>query len=85
MMLRPNTLLCTGMVFIAMGAGCSNMTMLRTRELRQVQYHVDSLRTHCEDALSKYVDLGRRLGSPVSKSQRLGGGGPLWPGARFVD
>ena len=27
------------------GTGCSNMTMLRTRELRAVQSHVDSLRT----------------------------------------
>jgi TolA-binding protein len=44
--MSPHLLKCfvIGALFIA-GSGCSNMTMLRTRELRAVQSSVDSLRT----------------------------------------
>ncbi|MBN1577465.1 MAG: outer membrane protein assembly factor BamD [Chitinispirillaceae bacterium] len=45
MMLRHYGILSVGAALIVSGAGCSNITMLRTQELRAVQQHVDSLRT----------------------------------------
>jgi tol-pal system protein YbgF len=44
-MIRLNVMIGLCSAALLFGTGCSNMTMLRTRELRAVQTHVDSLRT----------------------------------------
>jgi len=43
------------------GTGCTNMTMLRTEELRAVQHHVDSLRTEMVTLQQKMYDEQKNL------------------------
>ena len=67
--LRPSTLLLAGGLFVSAGflSGCSQMTVLRTQELRKVETQVAATRKEVSDLQKAIDDLNLKQGGSTSR------------------
>jgi TolA-binding protein len=67
--LRPSTLLLAGGLFVSAGflSGCSQMTVLRTQELRRVEAQVAATRKEVTDLQKAIDDLNVKQGGSTSR------------------